>query len=102
MVTLGQWLADHRGGVPETLWQQLGACVAECGARDGDALEALLLVTGVQLARLRKLSGEGRGDALDLLVADACVTYALERAAAERVEDLDTFASELMTRIAQP
>lgn len=101
MPTLGQWFADHREGVPETLWQQLDACVTECGVRDSDALAGLLRVTDAQLVQLRKLSGEGRGDALDLLAADACVTYLLELAATEHVEDLDTFASELMTKIAQ-
>jgi hypothetical protein len=99
MPTLGQWLTDQRTSVPETLWRQLDACVTVCDARENDLLEGLRCVTDAQLVRLGELSGEERGDALDLLAADAWVTYLLELAATERVDDLDAFAEALMTKI---
>jgi hypothetical protein len=99
-VTVGEWL-DARTPTPPPalrarLRQQLGPAlgddVREASSRflgAGERLVAALLASG----------STTRDSALDLLAADALVTYAFE-AASESPADLATRAAEAMVRIA--
>jgi len=100
MATLGEWLDMRRQDVPETLWKELDTQVDACAQRDAEALAGLRAVAESQIARLRDVSGETRGDALHLLGTDAMVTYLLELAASQGTHELDAFAGELLHMIA--
>ena len=95
-----QWVAERGSESPSALvarvqavlsahpeWRELP--VAEALLRAGESLLAAVLATG---------EGKGREVALDLLAADACVTWAFE-AAADDVGSLGERAALAMRRI---
>ncbi len=95
-----QWVAERGADSPGALvarvqgvlsahpeWRELS--VAEALLRAGESLLAAVLATG---------EGKGREVALDLLAADACVTWAFE-AAADDVGSLGERAVLAMRRI---
>jgi len=98
-VTIGDWL-DSRTPVPPELLaarvrQVLGGSLARPSAEAlGHCLEA---VDGL-LVSLRDDPDAGRERALDLLAADALVTYAFE-AAAEAPHELADIAAAAMWRV---
>lgn len=81
-----QVLGDH----PE--WGTLD--VADALARAGEALLKGVLARSATVEEARD-----RTNALDLLAADACVTWAFEAAASSDVNDVPARASEVMARI---
>ena len=99
-VTVGSWLARRRPAPPPALTQRLRELLAD----DADAPAAVAaqacLAAGERV--LRRLLAEGcaaRGAALDLLTADALVTYAFEAAAADPAT-LDEISGRSMSSIA--
>lgn len=75
------WLHARRDGVPRALSEKLEEQVD--GNADADVAAVMTRAAGEQLARVLSGSAMSRGQALDLLAADAFATYALEAAASE-------------------
>jgi hypothetical protein len=100
MATLGEWLNVRRDEVPETLWKELDTQAVACARRDAEALAGLRAVTESQMAHMRTRSCEERRDALDLLSTDAMVTYLLELAASQGIDELGNFAGDVLHMVA--
>ena len=99
-MTLSAWLDARRPEPPARLRTRIDAALGD--ALNGDAGDpaAACLRAGEQLARtLLRENATSRDSALDLLAADALVTYAFE-AASERPPELAARARAAMTRIA--
>lgn len=87
-----QWLAGRRPAAPATL---AAHTTAACAGPDGE-LPASLARAGVAL--VRRVAGAGPGSralALDLLAADALVTYAFEAQAEQDVDGVLALAERL-------
>ena len=100
--TLGAWLAAREHVPPTALAARLRELLGR-RALDADAREApeRLLDAGESvLARLLREAATTRESALDLLAADALVTYAFE-AAADEPETLPARVSRAMASIAR-
>jgi hypothetical protein len=97
---LAAWLDARRPVPPAALRAQIDAALgAELHTEAEDAAETLL-TAGERLVRsLLVEDATSRESAIDLLAADALVTYAFE-AASERPADLSHRAAEAMERIA--
>jgi hypothetical protein len=96
----GTWMAAHDEQPPDALRARLQALVAATPVRDGAPVSEALLLAGQSL--LAGILGSGstqRDAALDLLTADALVTYAFE-AAADDPSSLDAQAAAAMRTIA--
>ena len=95
----GDWVAAHAEQPPVALRARLDAILSSGGA-DGDVPVApALLDAGRQLLSTILGSGSTQRDAaLDLLTADALVTYAFE-AAADDPSTLDARAADAMRAI---
>lgn len=99
-MTLGEWLAGRTPPPPPALAARLGALLggelaaprAEISDRCFEAAERLLTT-------LVDSAGTSRAAALDLLAADALVTYAFE-AGSEDASDFEERARRAMHRIA--
>lgn len=99
-MTLGDWLDARAPQPPAALGARLRALLGDALARDvGDAPDLLLAAGERLVATLLRAGSTTRESALDLLAADALVTYAFE-AASEAPADLAERASEAMRRIA--
>jgi hypothetical protein len=99
-VTVGEWLATRTPRPPRALSARIGVVMGEAVALDRSHAAEALLVAGERLtAELLRGGSTTRESALDLLTADALVTYAFE-AAAETPADLTGRAADAMTRIA--
>ena len=99
-MTVGEWLHSRTPQPPAALATRLddvlGSALDESAAMAPD----LFLDAGERLvAELLRSGSTTRESALDLLTADALVTYAFE-AASDDVGGLDARASVAMTRIA--
>ena len=92
---LDAWLADRCPTPPAALRARLRQVLPA----DGVDAEVCLRAGEALLARLLEDDCAARGSALDLLVADALVTYAFE-AAADDPGSLEARAERAMTRIA--
>ena len=102
VLTPAAWIRAHATDAPEPLLARVEGVlsVPEVSATLPLA-EALLRASEVLLATvLREGTGEGRAVALDLLAADACVTWAFE-AAADEPGTLSERAEAAMQRIAE-
>jgi alkylation response protein AidB-like acyl-CoA dehydrogenase len=99
-VTIGEWLADRRPAPPPALRARIAALLAGSVAHDVTETSDACLEAAERLVQ-RLLAGNSttRDSALDLLTADALVTYAFE-AAGEAHADLVGRASAAMIRIA--
>lgn len=99
-MTVGDWLNTRQPQPPAALLARLEAVLDVALGEPEDRATAVLLAAGEQL-----VSGLLRGDrtsrdsALDLLTADALVTYAFEAAGAHP-GDIDAHAGDAMARIA--
>jgi hypothetical protein len=99
-VTVGEWLAARTPRPPRVLGARIGLAMGESLSLDlAHAPEALLAAGERVIAELLRGGSTTRESALDLLTADALVTYAFE-AAAESPADLVPRASDAMMRIA--
>lgn len=95
----GQWMAAHSEQPPVALRSRLDALVNAPDAPNGASVAHALLDAGKQLLGTILQSGSTQRDAaLDLLTADALVTYAFE-AAADDPASLDAQAAAAMREI---
>lgn len=97
---LAAWLDARRPEPPAALRARIDAALGDDLHGDVDDVAERLLRAGERL--VQSLLGENatsRGSAIDLLAADALVTYAFE-AASERPGDLSKRAAAAMVRIA--
>jgi hypothetical protein len=95
------WIAARAEHAPPTLVVRVGEVLAaHPEVADGSVAEALLAMSDLLLeAAMTTGDGEARDAALDLLAADACVTWAFEAAADEPGTILER-AEAAMRRIA--
>lgn len=92
-----QWIAAHADQPPASLRERLARVLADAPA--GDGAHAELLATGREmLGELLARGSTARDTALDLLTADALVTYAFE-CAADEPASLDARAAAAMRAI---
>lgn len=99
-MTVGEWLAARTPCPPRALGARIGAVMGESLSLDLAHAQEAFLAAGERLtAELLRRGSTTRESALDLLTADALVTYAFE-AAAERPADIVAKATDAMTRIA--
>ena len=99
-MTLARWLDARRPVPPPVLRARIDAALGDELGREVEDLAETFLVAAEEL--VSSLLGDGartRGAALDLLAADALVTYAFE-AASERPQELADRAAGAMRRIA--
>ena len=99
-MTLSAWLDARRPAPPVRLRARIDAALGSALDSDASAAAASCLRAGEELAReLLGKNATSRESALDLLAADALVTYAFE-AASERPGDLAVQCRAAMVRIA--
>ena len=99
-MTVGEWLAQREPAPPAALHAHLAGLLAHEVERDASEVPALFLGAAERLVgELLRGDCASRESALDLLAADALITYAFE-AAAESPRDLVPRAAEAMRRIA--
>jgi hypothetical protein len=99
-MTLAGWLDARAPAPPAALRHRIDDALGDDLLRESDDVAETCLAAAERLVRV--LLGENatsRDSALDLLAADALVTYAFE-AASERPADLALRASAAMARIA--
>lgn len=96
----GQWVAAHAEQPPAALRARLDAILnVESANRDAPVAPALLDAGQELLAKILGTGSVHRDAALDLLTADALITYAFE-AAADDPSSLDARAAQAMRAIA--
>jgi hypothetical protein len=96
----GQWVASHAEQPPAALRARLDATLNTTAADSATPVAPALLHAGQNLLSTILSSGSTQRDAaLDLLTADALVTYAFE-AAADEPSLLDARAADAMRAIA--
>jgi len=99
-VTLAGWLDARRPAPPPALRARIDAALGESLHADAEeATEACLRAGERVVETLLRAHATSRESALDLLAADALVTYAFE-AASERPAELVARSAEAMRRIA--
>ena len=99
---LREWLASRTPPPPQRLSARLDAAVRDTDANDAEQLPGSLVDAASIILRdtLEQSSTERNGAAaLDLLAADALITYAVE-AAAEDCERLAERTDEMIARLA--
>lgn len=96
------WLAARRPAPPAALAQQLEAVLAACppdALSATDSMAAALSLLGTcALESLEGREPESRGVAMDLLAADAFVTYVFEAASDEAVS-VDAVAAGILAQV---
>lgn len=102
-MTLGEWLDGRTPTAPVALAQRVRAVLGPALERDlegGFALSHAALLDGARslLSAMPGCEAPGRRAALDLLAADALVTYAFE-IAAEAPEEIDSLAESAMREL---
>ena len=101
MNALRRWLDARQPPAPAALRSRLGELVDAHPEWESLAVPDALLAAGERLLQGVLLApAQRRATAVDLLAADACVTYAFE-AAADEPERLVALADDSMRRIAQ-
>ena len=101
MTTLGEWLDARTPPPPDALRARIRDVLGDrLGAPASEAHAACLAAGGRLLTSLLERERASRADALDLLTADALVTYAFE-AAADHPETLDARTTEAMRRLSR-
>jgi hypothetical protein len=99
-VTAEEWLSTRSPRPPDALLRRVRALVAPAGSASPPHAPDVYLAAAEQLlARLLREGCAARDSALDLLAADALVTYAFE-AAAEAPGEIPRRAEAAMGRIA--
>lgn len=98
-MTIGDWLATRTPAPPEPLATRLADALAPVLGRDASEVpDAALGAAAELLEALLRDRTAGRDRALDLLAADALVTYAFE-AASENPERIAARADAAMARL---
>jgi len=99
-MTLSAWLDARRPAPPVRLRARIDAALGSALHGDADAAVVACLRAGEELTReLLRENATSRESALELLAADALVTYAFE-AASERPGELAAACRAAMVRIA--
>jgi hypothetical protein len=99
-VTVAEWLRSRAPQPPEALSARLDAVLGESLMLQSESIPEVFLEKGERLvAGLLESHNTARHSALDLLTADALVTYAFE-AASEQPSGIEARASAAMARIA--
>ena len=99
-MTVGEWLRTRAPQPPEALAVRLDAVLGESLMLSSHQIPEVFLAAGERLvAELLRSNSTSRDSALDLLTADALVTYAFE-AASDTPSAIEGRASAAMTRIA--
>ena len=99
-MTIGDWLSARTPRPPEALRARLDEILGAELHRDAAGASDCFLAAGESLATsLLRSRSTSRQSALDLLAADALVTYAFE-AASESPRDITERAAAAMVRIA--
>lgn len=96
MITLRDWLASRNPEPPAQLSERLAEIVGD-EAFNGASSADILIERGIQTLRSALSDRDG---ALDLLAADALITYAME-AAADDFATMDATAADAIQRIAR-
>ncbi len=99
-MTVGEWLDSRTPRPPAVLAARLAKVLDDAMTQPASGIPELFLSTGEALvARLLRSDSTARVSALDLLAADALLTYAFEAAGAD-VATIDARATTAMQRIA--
>jgi hypothetical protein len=99
-MTLGRWLDERRPAPPPALRAHIETALGSHLHEEGlDPVETLLAAAEHLVRALLDENATSRGSALDLLAADALVTYAFE-VSSEQPGDLSHRAARAMSRIA--
>jgi hypothetical protein len=99
-VTVGEWLRSRTPQPPAALSARLNAVLAESLGESADRVPDVFLAAGERLVtEMLRNDSTSRLSALDLLTADALVTYVFEAAGGD-VSTIDGRAVGAMTRIA--
>jgi hypothetical protein len=99
-MTLDGWLDARRPAPPDALRARIRSAIGEpLGGDAAHATEACLRAGERLVESLLRSDNTTRDSALDLLAADALVTYAFE-AASERPSELGGLAHDAMIRMA--
>ena len=100
MTTVAEWLGEREPAPPDALLRRLGEALGADALREaGDAAEVCLAAGERLLSTVLREDEASRDYALDLLAADALVTYAFEAASADPAS-LSARAAEAMRSIA--
>lgn len=100
-MTVGAWLRSREPSPPEALSQRIVAALGADALRDAREADVVCLDAAVRvLEPLLRDTQPGRASALDLLAADALVTYAFE-AAGGVMDTLDAKTADAMARLAE-
>jgi hypothetical protein len=84
VTTVAEWLAEREPPPPEALRRRLGEVLGPDASREAADAVTLCLAAGQRLLETVLREDEGSRDcALDLLAADALVTYAFEAACSD-------------------
>lgn len=98
-MTVGDWLAAARPAPPAALSARIGSAI---GPRIAEShAESPRVMVDAALALVEELASRGcarRDDAIDLLAADALMTYAFE-VAADAPDSIATLAQEAIERL---
>ena len=99
-MTVAEWLGEREPAPPEALLRRLREALGADASRDaGDAAEACRAAGERLLAIVLREDEASRDYALDLLAADALVTYAFEAASSDP-GSLSVHAEHAMSSIA--
>jgi hypothetical protein len=100
-MTIAEWLRSREPAPPAALIDCVLAALGDDAARSAaDAHELCLDAASRILEPLLREERPGRASALDLLTADALVTYSFE-AASDAFDDLDARSARAMLRLAE-
>jgi hypothetical protein len=99
-MTVEAWLRSREPAPPDALMARMLSALGDDAARDSGDVDVICLDAATRLLEpLLRVERPGRESALDLLAADALVTYAFE-AASIPFEALDAKTAEAMQRLA--
>jgi hypothetical protein len=100
VTSVAEWLGEREPAPPDALLRRLREALGHDAGRDSaDAAEACLGAGERLLVKVLREGEASRDHALDLLAADALVTYAFEAASA-RPNALPALAAQAMARMA--
>jgi hypothetical protein len=100
-MTVEAWLRSREPAPPDALMARILSALGSDAARDAGDVDIVCLDAATRLLQpLLRIDRPGRESALDLLAADALVTYAFE-AASVPFEALDAKTVKAMLRLAE-
>ncbi len=92
------WLADREPSPPLILRERIEALAASVPLGAGDPASSLVAAAELALVRLASCAPDDRATALDLLAADALVTYAFELAS-QSPDSIPDLSARAMARL---